>query len=69
MSVTVNGLSSKEIREAYEIAAQLVVKYGDAHLPVFERMYKEVQNTKKKQNLKDLALFVITGNLKSEAGN
>lgn len=45
----------EKLHQAYRIAAKVVTMYGDAYLPVFERMHFELQTYKSKLDKKDLA--------------
>ena len=44
-----------KLKKAYLIAAKLVSKFGDAHLPVFERLHGEIISLNKNEDLKRLA--------------
>lgn len=49
-----NNVSDAELEHALKIAARVVVLYGDAYLPVFNRMHREFEvrkNAKEKENL------------------
>ena len=41
-------LSLAQIKRAYHQAAEIVARYGDKYLPIFERLEKEYQNRKDK---------------------
>jgi hypothetical protein len=51
-----SGLTIGQLREAYQIAAELVARFGDAHLPVFKRLHKEIQRAEQIHEIKSVAL-------------
>ena len=46
------------IEIAYKTAAQLVARYGDGFLPIFERLHQELEQAKAQDQLKRIALEV-----------
>lgn len=50
-----NHVSDAELEHALKIAARVVVLYGDAYLPVFNRMHREVENRKAAKEKENLA--------------
>ncbi len=59
---TKKGLTLEELERCYIIAARIVADYGDAYLPVFERMKYELEKAKKTEGLKALAIAVTKEN-------
>lgn len=45
-----------KLEQAYHIAAEIVQKFGDTYLPLFERLHKEMQERQGKQDLKNIAI-------------
>jgi len=46
------------IEECYQIAAQVVKKYGEVYLPIFERMHSEREKRIKNRSLLEMAMEV-----------
>lgn len=58
-----NGqLTPKQIKKAYYIAAEIVSRFGDPYLPLFKRLHDEVQRINEIQDLKAIAIGVISAN-------
>lgn len=55
-------ISEDELRRAYQIAALLVVQFGDEFLPHFEVLEREVSMLKVRQSVRDRALAVAQSN-------
>lgn len=49
----------EELEEAYQIAARIVVDFGDVYLPIFERIKTEIDNYNKNEAMKKLALEAV----------
>ena len=47
-----------DLERAYIIAAEIVQRYGDTYLPIFERLHIEMQKLRQKQDLKDIAMNI-----------
>lgn len=54
-------MDRKQIEVAYNIAAKVVAEFGDAYLPIFERLHAEMQKLEKDSDIKSLALKVALG--------
>ncbi len=50
--------STRELEEAYKIAAVIVKRYGEKYLPVFKRMHDEIEQAKADNSFKQIALQV-----------
>jgi hypothetical protein len=48
--------SLEKLEHAYQIAAKVVSLYGDAYLPIFERLHLDLEDQKKNRDLKRIAL-------------
>ncbi len=55
--------SFKELYDCYHISALIVKKYGDAYLPIFEKFNKEIEDRKRKEKLRELALRTVNDNV------
>jgi hypothetical protein len=44
------------LHDCYAVMAEVVTRYGDTYLPIFERIHKELEARKKRQALLDKAL-------------
>ena len=55
------GIIIQQLHDAYLSAARIVSKYGDAYLPVFNRLHQEVQKQKESEEIKAIALAVASG--------
>ena len=51
----------EELHHLREIAAKVVALYGDAYLPIFECVHRELEMRKQQTDLKMLALKVAAG--------
>ena len=47
-----------ELERAYTIAAEIVQKFGDTYLPLFERLHMEMQKRQTSLELRSIALGV-----------
>jgi len=47
-----------DLRQAYQIAAQMVAEGGDEYIPLFERMDKEMEMRQDKRRIRAKALEV-----------
>ena len=54
-------ISDNDILNAYKTAAKIVIKFGDAYLPTFQRLHDEVQKRQQQQQIKTLALSIANG--------
>ena len=52
MRASSSRLNSDKIKEAYQIAAELVSKFGDMHLVVFTRLHSEIEAIKERDKIK-----------------
>lgn len=50
----------EELEHAQMIAANVVAIFGDAYLPIFERVLKELYEYQKRMSVKSLALNLST---------
>jgi hypothetical protein len=55
------GITKQQLLEAYRIAAQVVALYGDAYLPAFERLHKEMEKCNQSDEIKTIALNIASG--------
>lgn len=53
-----NDFTLAELEHAKKIAARVVAMYGDIYLPIFKRLYDEVEKKKTALDMKSLALKV-----------
>lgn len=67
MTTKIEGITEEQLREAYKIAADIVARYGDAYLPVFERLHKEVQKLNVASDLKSIALNIASAKIKADS--
>jgi hypothetical protein len=51
-----NIIKDEQLLKCYHIAARIVSLYGDAYLPVFKRLHKEVEMRKANDELMTVAL-------------
>jgi hypothetical protein len=51
-------ITDEMIEECYKTAAKIVKQYGEAYLPIFERMHAEREKRQKNRDLMELALGV-----------
>lgn len=51
----------EELEHAQMIAANVVAIFGDAYLPIFERVLKEIYEYQKRMSVKSLALNISRG--------
>lgn len=49
-----------DLEYAYNIAAEIVRKFGDTYLPLFKRMHTEMQKRSAEHELKKIALSVAS---------
>jgi hypothetical protein len=56
-----SGLLCDKLERAYRIAAEIVAKYGDSYLPVFERLHREMIKVTESQSVRNIALNVASG--------
>lgn len=49
-------ITVQEIERVLKLAAKVVALYGETYLPTFQRVYRELQQAKEKENNKALAL-------------
>ncbi len=61
MTKLIESITIDKLHGANLIAARIVAKYGDAYLPVFNRLHKEVQKQKESEEIKNIALTVASG--------
>lgn len=54
-SINSANITIEQIRDAYQTVAVLVAKFGDAYLPVFERLHHELKVAEQKSGLRILA--------------
>jgi hypothetical protein len=66
MGTCIEGITEKQLLEAYRIAAEIVSRYGDAYLPVFERLHMEVQKLNATSDLKSIALIMASSNINDD---
>jgi hypothetical protein len=62
MAKSTNGITKEQLMTCYHLAAKAVSLYGDSYLPVFKRLHEEVEKTKQNEDMKSLALILISGN-------
>lgn len=67
MIVKVDGITIEQLREAYQIAAEVVARYGDAYLPVFNRLHQEMEKVKEMERMKSLALNVAIAKISPDS--
>jgi len=58
-----DDVSFADLSAAYKVAASMVAKHGDEFLPMFERLDKEMQTRKNKDDIKARALEVAKRSL------
>lgn len=63
MNATAKGTATLQINEAYQIAAELVTKFGDKHLPVFKRLHSEIKKMEETTEIKFIAMSVANQNI------
>ena len=51
-------VSDERLSEAYKKIAQIVSEHGDAYLPIFERLHKELEERDAKKSMMSLAKSV-----------
>lgn len=56
-------VSDEDVEKAYKIMAAIVRDHGEKYLPVFKRLHEEYEDSKAKQNLKNIALKIASDNL------
>ena len=49
-------ITDEQLRECYAVMAEVITRYGDCYLPIFERIHKELETRKERQALLDKAL-------------
>lgn len=49
-------VTDEQLRECYAVMAEVITRYGDSYLPIFERIHKELEVRKERQTLIDEAL-------------
>jgi len=52
----------ERIRNAYHTVAKIISLYGDAYLPIFERLHNELKTAESKCDLKLLAIQIGNSN-------
>lgn len=52
-----------DLERAYVIAAEIVQKFGDIYLPLFERLHDEMKKHEAKRDLKLIALNIVKENM------
>ena len=57
-----NKVGMKELLEARKRCAQVITKYGDQYLPIFERLENEINSRNEKQQLLKRAQEIGTQN-------
>jgi len=55
------------IEEALAVAALLVVRHGDAHMPVLERLQREYEEEQMRQSGRDRAQQILDGLMRKRA--
>ena len=60
-----SSVSREDTLKSYFIASELVVKYGPAYLPAFERLQKEINRLVLKDEMMARALAVVESKRKS----
>lgn len=55
-----------DLENAYYIAAEIVQKFGEIYLPLFERLHDEMKKHQAKRDLRNIALTVATRELQKE---
>lgn len=58
----IDGISKEQLINCYRLAARIVSLYGDAYMPVFQRLHVEAEKTKRNADLKSLAMLIATCN-------
>lgn len=49
-------VTNEQLRECYAVMAEVITRYGDLYLPIFERIHRELEARKERQALLDKAL-------------
>jgi hypothetical protein len=62
MNNLIDGISKDQLMNCYRLAAQVASIYGDAYLPVFQRLHDEVEKTKRNADIKSIAMLIATCN-------
>lgn len=65
MKSNIQAITTQQLDEAYVIAAELVAKFGDVHLPVFQRLHREIQQINQAIEIKTIALNLYSANNKN----
>lgn len=60
--------TNEQLREGYRIAAEVVALYGDAYLPLFQRLHGEIQKLSDTAELKSIALQIASANVTKDKG-
>lgn len=53
-----NSVTDEMLEQAYIIMAKIIRDHGEKYLPVFNRLHKEREARKAKQDLKNIALQI-----------
>lgn len=69
--VDLNNLEAQDITfndivDAYKFMAEVVTIYGDKYLPIFERLHREIEEHKEKDELLELAKNITYKNLSTD---
>lgn len=58
-----SNISEKDIEFARVCAAQIVSRFGDVYLPIFERLSRELDFLQSRKHAKNLALSIANAHL------
>ncbi len=57
-----NDVSLSDLKKAYMQSANIVAIYGERYLPIFERLEKEYENRKQKDDMLTKAISISKSN-------